>query len=259
MKNNEHRPVTKEEPSVELDEVARGVATVAVVGGVAAMVATSDYNATNNSLSREFDYAGISNGESVSVANGQLTTASHQGVNLGFASTNETHTQSTGLFNSSSAHSKEVEVGGGFFSSSQEQHQSSGAGGMTSGQSGETTIGGLTVSGSEETSCCTGDNCCSYHYDLNCCGEGCAINISSTCCCAPCINGCQLIGGLIPSLDDCGNCISPVTNACSSMTDCLPNLSQVGECLSGTVGVIRPAIQCIGEVLDCVISLIPSD
>lgn len=258
MKDNNQRKVTTEEPAVELADVAAVIATTAVVGGVAALYATSDYNASGTGVSREFNLGGMSNGESVNVAGGNLTTEQHAGLDVGIFSTNQTNTESIGASGTSSAQSEETRCCG-FFSSSKEQHESTGANGTTQGQSSETTCFGMTVSGSEETSCCASDNCCSYHYDLNCCGEGCVINISSTCCCAPLIDCCKSIGNAVPNLDDCGNCIAPVSNACESMTSCLPNLSQVGDCLSGAASQVGPALECIAEAASCLLSLIPSD
>lgn len=237
-----------------LSEIAPVVVAASTTAAAVGMLAGSNYQTDANGISRDFQLGGYSNGGSVDVSGGELTTTGYEQVDLGFASTGHQETHSAGVF-SSNSEVKDSTAIGGFFSTEQTQSTSNNGFASRTESFGETTCCCWTVSGSEETECCTSDNCCGYSYELNCCGEGCAINCSSTCCFSPCIDACKCIGEQLPSLNDCGECCGQVCNACSSLTSCLPNLDQVAACCSN----LGSAVGELGEGIGCLLSLLGSD
>jgi hypothetical protein len=229
MKNNSSNPNKTSNPITSEPDA---VVTAVGVGAVAAMYATSTYDADSTGVSRDFQLGGIQNGESLDVSGGALTTSNYAGVDAGFFNSQQTETQSIGL-DGSTSHQETADLGCcGLFSSSQEKHESTGADGTTSGQSSEVTCFGMRTTTSEETRCCASDNCCAYTCSIDCCGEDLSLDLSTTCCCAPLINCCKNL----PSLDDCGNCIAPVSDACQSLVEALPSGEQMAAGLGVAVG-----------------------
>lgn len=212
------------------------------------MRAGVDLDPTDGDIGAGYNLGDVVGASTEASANkSSVTTTKKSFFDFGFWSGSNSEQSRVGSSGISDTKTKEVAFAG-IYENEQSQSQSVGAGGVKTENSAETSFCCLTVGGSEEIGCCTKDNCCSYEYSLNCCGEGCNCEVSTTCCFNPIIHCSQSLCHSLPSLDDCGNCVAPMSRACSSLTDCLPNLNEVSGCISSSASILGECLDALGSI-----------